>query len=121
MLDTADFKAIDERYIAHDPEVVPLFEALCYQIGKWICSLVPAFDGEPVDRILLTGGMARSKSLVALVSKACGWLGCGVSVFHGENEMVAPALGALRVLEDVSRRRNTVLLRIQCESNVNPT
>ncbi len=34
---------------------------MAYQIAKNIAALLPAFDGEPVDRILLTGGWrARS-------------------------------------------------------------
>jgi len=99
LVGTADFRVVEQRYLDKDPEVVPVFEALCYQVGKWICSLVPAFDGETVDRVLLTGGMARSKTLVGFVSKACAPLGCGLSVYPGESEMMALAQGALRVLE----------------------
>ena len=98
LLGTADFREVERRYLAGDPEVVPVFEAMCYQVSKWICSLVPAFDGERVDRVLLTGGMARSETLVELVEKACEPLGCGLSVYPGENEMAALAQGALRVL-----------------------
>jgi len=75
-----------------------VFEAMCYQISKWICSMVPAFDGEPVDQVLLTGGLARAKPLVELVRKACEPLGCGLSVYPGENEMAALVQGALRVI-----------------------
>lgn len=99
LLGTSDLKAIEQRYVQQDPEVVPVFEALGYQIGKSICSLVAAFDGQPVDRVLLTGGMARSKPLVLLIDKACAALGCGMDVYPGESEMMALAQGALRVLE----------------------
>ncbi|MBD3219638.1 butyrate kinase [bacterium] len=104
LLGTTDFMLVEKKYLAGDPDFAPVFEAMCYQISKWICSMVPAFDGEPVDRVLLTGGLARARPLVALVEKACEPLGCGVSVYPGENEMVALAQGALRVLsgrEDV--------------------
>ncbi len=72
--------------------------ALAYQIAKQIASMVPAFEGEKVDRILLTGGMARSKRLVAEIGRLVAALGCGISVYPGENEMSALVKGALRVL-----------------------
>ena len=75
-----------------------VFEALAYQISKWICCLLPAFDGQAVDRILLTGGMARSRMLVEAISRYVAAVGCGVCVYPGENEMFALVKGALRVL-----------------------
>ena len=99
LLGTADFLEVEKKYLIGDPDFAPVFEAMCYQISKWICSLVPAFNGQPVDQVLLTGGLARAKPLVELVRKACGPLGCGLSVYPGENEMMALAQGALRVLE----------------------
>jgi len=98
LLGTADFRYVEEKYLAGDPDFTRVFEAMCYQISKWICSMVPAFDGEPIDRVLLTGGLARSQPLVEVVRKACEPLGCGLSVYPGENEMMALAQGALRVL-----------------------
>jgi butyrate kinase len=99
LLGTADLREVERRMDAGDTEAAQVFEALCYQIAKWTASLVPAFDGEPVDRVLLTGGMARSKRLVAEITRLLAALGCGVSVYPGENEMAALVKGALRVLE----------------------
>jgi len=83
-----------------------VFEAMAYQIAKWITSLVPAFDGERVDRILLTGGMARSQMLVDAISGLVAGLGCGVTVYAGENEMFALVKGALRVLNRKEEARD---------------
>jgi butyrate kinase len=60
--------------------------------------LLPAFDGQPVDQILLTGGIARCKPTVAYIQRAVAAMGCGVTIYPGENEMFALAKGALRVL-----------------------
>ena len=98
LLGTADFMLVEKKYLEGDPDFAPVFDAMCYQISKWICSLVPAFNGEKVDQVLLTGGLARAKPLVELVRQACEPLGCGLSVYPGENEMMALAMGALRVL-----------------------
>jgi butyrate kinase len=51
-----------------------------------------------VDQVLLTGGMARCRPTVAYIQRVLGALGCGVTVYPGENEMAALAMGALRVL-----------------------
>ncbi len=98
LLGTSDLREIERRVRAGDAESSVVFEAMSYQIAKWITSLVPAFDGERVDRILLTGGMARSQMLVEAIEKLVAGLGCGVTVYPGENEMFALVKGALRVL-----------------------
>ena len=98
LLGTADLRALEARYLQGDQEVVLVMDAMAYQIAKWITSLLPAFQGQKLDRILLTGGMARCKPTVDFIKKALGALGCGVTVYPGENEMFALAKGALRVL-----------------------
>ena len=98
LLGTADLREVERRVDAGDALAAEVYEALAYQIAKQITSLVPAFDGEPIDRILLTGGMARSQRLVAALTGHVSALGCGVSVYPGENEMFALVKGALRVL-----------------------
>ncbi|MGD1148357.1 MAG: butyrate kinase [Thermoanaerobaculaceae bacterium] len=98
LLGTADLREVERRVAAGEKEAADVFEAMTYQIAKNITALVPAFDGEPVDRILLTGGMARSKKLVAAIVQFVAAAGCGVTVYPGENEMLALAKGALRVL-----------------------
>jgi butyrate kinase len=106
LLGTADLREVERRIAAGDSEAARVFEALAYQIGKWITCLLPAFDGERVDRILLTGGMARSKNLVTAVEQLVAGLGCGVTVYPGENEMFALAKGALRVLNRKEEARD---------------
>ncbi len=98
LLGTSDLREVERRVRAGDGEASVVFEAMAYQIAKWISSLLPAFDGERVDRILLTGGMARSQMLVQAIEKLVAGLGCGVTVYPGENEMFALVKGALRVL-----------------------
>ena len=98
LLGTADLREVERLVKTGDADAANVFEAMAYQIAKWISSLVPAFDGERVDRVLLTGGMARSKMLVDAISGLVAGLGCGVTVYPGENEMFALVKGALRVL-----------------------
>lgn len=98
LLGTADLRALEGRYLAGEAEVVEVMDAMAYQVSKWITSLLPAFQGEPVDQVLLTGGMARCRPTVDYIRRTLAALGCGVTVYPGENEMFALAKGALRVL-----------------------
>jgi butyrate kinase len=98
LLGTADLRDLEGRYQAGEAEVVEVMDAMAYQIAKWITSLLPAFEGEKVDQILLTGGMARCKPTVAFIQRSVAAMGCGVTIYPGENEMFALAKGALRVL-----------------------
>ena len=98
LLGTADLRELEGRYLTGEAEVVEVMDAMAYQIAKWITSLLPAFEGEKVDQILLTGGMARCKPTVAFIQRAVAAMGCGVTIYPGENEMFALAKGALRVL-----------------------
>ena len=98
LLGTSDLREVEHRVEAEDAEAKLVYEALTYQIAKAITALAPAFEGEPIDAILLTGGMARSARLVGELRRLTVALGCQVKVYPGENEMAALAKGALRVL-----------------------
>lgn len=105
LIGTADFREVERRLDAGDDEVREVYDAMIYQISKEITSLLPAFDGERVDRVLLTGGLARSERLVADITASVAALGCGVTAYPGENEMRALVKGALRVLDGKEEAR----------------
>jgi len=106
LLGTADFREVERRVRDEDPEAVEVYEAMVYQICKNIAALLPAFDGQKIDRILLTGGLARSEMLVADITAGVQALGCGVTAYPGENEMRALVKGALRVLNGKEEARD---------------
>jgi butyrate kinase len=98
LLGTSDMREVERRVEAGDAEATLVYDAMIYQIAKAITGQVPAFEGAPIDAILLTGGMARSPKLVGELTRLTAALGCPVKVYPGENEMAALAKGALRVL-----------------------
>ncbi|MDR2697198.1 MAG: butyrate kinase, partial [Holophagales bacterium] len=98
LLGTSNLIELGKRYEDGDTHVRSILDAQAYQIAKWISSMLPAFDGERVDQILLTGGMARAKFLVTEIRRLLKSFGCDITVYPGENEMSALAKGALRVL-----------------------
>lgn len=100
LLGTSDMREIEKKVLEGDEEYSKAFEAMVYQISKEITSRVPAFDGENIDQIILTGGMARCEILVEKIKKYVSPLRCGITVYPGENEMISLAMGALRVLNN---------------------
>jgi len=73
-----------------------IYDALAYQIGKYIGMYAAVLHGD-VDAILLTGGIAHDKDLTAKVAEMVKFI-APVTVVAGEFEMEALAAGALRVL-----------------------
>jgi butyrate kinase len=98
LLGTADFREVERRVDEGEELACEVYEAMVYQICKSITGLLPAFDGESIDQVLLTGGLARSQRLVRDVEAGVRALGCGLTAYPGENEMNALVKGALRVL-----------------------
>lgn len=95
-LGTKDLREVERRIAAGDAKAAVVFEAMAYQIAKDIGGMSTALDGH-VDAIVLTGGMARSKKLVAGIRESVEWI-APVTVYPGEDELEALAAGALRVL-----------------------
>ena len=98
LVGTADMKEIEARCLAGEQEFIEAFEAMAYAVSKNITALWPAFDGEKVDAVILTGGASRSQMLVNKIKKYVSAINVPVVVYPGELEMVALASGAARVL-----------------------
>ena len=80
-----------------DEEAAGVFEAMVYQIGKEAGAMAAVLEGK-VDAVLLTGGMAHSKRLVARLRGSVEWI-APVAVYPGEDELRALAEGVFRVLD----------------------
>jgi butyrate kinase len=69
---------------------------MAYQIAKAVADMAAALRGK-VDTVLLTGGMAHAPWLVAEVRSRVAWI-APVEAYPGEDELLALAEGAWRVL-----------------------
>ena len=86
-----------EELAAKDKNTALILDAMSYRISFYILGFMAAFDGEPVDAVILTGGMAKSDWIVPAVSKRVGQF-AEILIYKGEYEMEALAEGALRVI-----------------------
>jgi butyrate kinase len=73
-----------------------VLEAMCYETAKEIGKCAAVLFGN-VDAIILTGGMAFGKTIVDYITERVKFI-APVVVYPGEDELLALAEGALRVL-----------------------
>ena len=96
-LDTNDardvLKLVDEGNI----DAKLYFDAFIYQVAKYVGEMATVLNGK-VDRIILTGGIAYSEKVVEELKKRIGWIS-EITVYPGEDELLALAEGAVRVLK----------------------
>ena len=95
-LGTKDMREVERLVTEGDEAAIRIVGAFAYQIAKDIGAMAAVCRGE-VDRIILTGGMARFKFLADNIIERVKFL-AHVDVIPGEEEMSALAFGALRVL-----------------------
>ncbi|MEY8336701.1 butyrate kinase [Lachnospiraceae bacterium 62-35] len=94
---TNDMRVIeDAAYNKGDKKAAALMDAFCYQVSKEIGAMSAVLSGK-VDQIILTGGIAYGKPVTEAIIARVGFIS-GVTVYAGEDELLALAQGALRVL-----------------------
>ena len=97
LLGTSDAIEVCDRAAAGDKAAARAWDAMVYQINKYIGSMATVLGGK-VDGILLGGGMVHNEDLVKSIEENCGWI-APVSAYPGEFELEAMAAGAIRVLD----------------------
>ncbi|WP_035292412.1 butyrate kinase [Clostridium sp. KNHs214] len=95
-LGTNDARKVEKMIEAGDKKALLVFKAFAYQIAKEIAAMATVLNGK-LDGIILTGGVAYDKKIVDWISEMVGFI-APVQVVPGEDEMLALAQGALRVI-----------------------
>jgi butyrate kinase len=104
-LGTNDARQVERRIIEEGDEHARLiYQAMAYPIAKEIGLMATVLKGD-VDAIILTGGLARSEMLMGWIVKRVDWI-APVLIYPGEDEMLAMAQGALRVLRGEEKTRD---------------
>jgi butyrate kinase len=93
---TSDADEIYRRVQNGDKEAALVWEALGYNIVKYIGSMAVVLKGK-VDAILITGRYTRFESLLDYIRDYVGWI-APIYIYENEVEQEAMAAGALRVL-----------------------
>lgn len=93
---TNDFKVVADAADAGDAKAKLIYDAFIYQIAKEIGKNAAVLAGK-VDAILITGGIAYNKGITGKIAEKVSFI-APVVVYPGEDELLALAQGALRVL-----------------------
>lgn len=101
---TSDSDKIHKLVEKGDPKAVRCWNAMIYQVCKCIGSMSTVLEGK-VDGIILTGGLLRFEDVIEQVKKRCLWI-APITVYAGEYEQEALALGALSVLKGEKQAMN---------------
>jgi len=88
---------IGEKIKAGDKYAKLIYDAMAYQLCKFIGSYAVVLEGK-VDGIVLTGGVSNDKYFTNQIEKRCGWI-APIKVYGGDFEMEALANGAIRALK----------------------
>lgn len=93
---TNDARVVENALKDGDAKAEELYDAFVYQVCKNIGSQATVLEGK-VDQIIVTGGIAYSKIAIAEITKRVSWI-APLTVYPGEDELLALAQGALRVM-----------------------
>lgn len=95
-LGTNDMRDVDKMIDNGDEHAREVRDAFIMQISKNIGSMSCVLKGK-VDQIIFTGGIAYDKDVVAGLKERVGFI-APITVYPGEDELLALAQGALRVM-----------------------
>lgn len=93
---TNDMRDVEKMVNDGDKHAAEIREAFILQMAKDIGSMACVLNGK-VDQIIVTGGIAYDKAVVAGLKERCEWI-APFTVYPGEDELLALAQGGLRVM-----------------------
>lgn len=100
---TNDMRDILKMMEEGDSKAQLLFDAFIYQVCKDVGAMSTVLKGK-VDRIILTGGIAYSPVVVKAITERVSWIS-DITVYGGEDELLALTQGTLRVLNGEEEAR----------------
>ncbi len=93
---TNDMRDVEKMVNEGDKNAEEVREAFIMQVAKNIGSMLCVLKGK-VDQIIITGGIAYDKVVVSGLKDRVGFI-APITVYPGEDELLALAQGALRVM-----------------------
>ena len=93
---TNDMRDVEKMVNEGDMKAKAIRDAFIFQMVKNMGSMACVLKGK-VDRIIVTGGIAYDKAVVAGLKEACEWI-APFTIYPGEDELLALVQGGLRVM-----------------------
>ncbi len=93
---TNDMRDVEKMANEGDAHAIEVRDAFIMQVAKDIGSMACVLNGK-AEAIVVTGGIAYDKAVVNGLKERCEWI-APFTVYPGEDELLALAQGALRVM-----------------------
>ena len=93
---TNDMRNVEKMVSEGDKKAEEVREAFIAQVAKDIGAMACVLNGK-VDQIIMTAGIAYDKAVTTGLKERAGWI-APVTVYPGEDELMALVQGGLRVL-----------------------
>lgn len=93
---TNDMRDVEKMVDEGDTKAAEIRDAFILQVAKDMGSMACVLKGK-VDQIIITGGIAYDKAVVAGLTERAGFI-APITVYPGEDELLALAQGGLRVM-----------------------
>ena len=95
-LGTNDARDVIRRIDEGDAKAKEVMDAFIFQISKNVGAMATVLKGK-VDQIIITGGIAYNERVTGAIKERVGFI-APVTLYPGEDELLALAQGALRVM-----------------------
>ncbi len=103
-LGTNDMRDVIKMIDEGNEEAGNVREAFIFQVCKDIGSMACVLKGK-VDQIIVTGGIAYNEDIIKDIKERAAWI-ADVTVYPGEDELLALAQGGLRVVNGEEKAMN---------------
>ena len=101
---TNDMRDVEKMVNEGNEKAAEVRDACILQMSKNIGAMATVLEGK-VDQIIVTGGIAYDKYVVAKLKERCEWI-APFTVYPGEDELLALVQGGLRVLNGEEEAKN---------------
>lgn len=95
-LGTNDARDVIKKIDAGDAKAKEVMDAFIFQVSKNVGAMATVLKGK-VDQIIITGGIAYNERVTTAIKERVGFI-APVTLYPGEDELLALAQGALRVM-----------------------
>ena len=101
---TNDMRDVEKMVNEGNEKAAEVRDAFILQMSKNIGAMATVLEGK-VDQIIVTGGIAYDKYVVAKLKERCEWI-APFTIYPGEDELLALVQGGLRVLNGEEEAKN---------------
>jgi butyrate kinase len=108
LLKTKNVFELRQNYDSLPTTTKDILDEMITGFSRSVCQLIPDFNGEKIDQIIITGGLAQWPLITDKMKNDLSHLNIGVTIIPGEKELEALRDGAIRVLTSQEKAKEYI-------------